>query len=81
MNTKPRMKTMYALLELMIESCLFRFRDPTIEANESFTPENRNENAIDRVNILRMVSEIRNDAAVRTTNTIRLIPVSYLTRS
>ncbi len=79
MNPKPRMKTMYALLELMIESCRFRLRDPTIEANESFTPEKRNENAIDRVNILRMVSEIRNEAAVRITNTTRLIPVRYRT--
>jgi len=79
MKTRPRKKTIYALLEVMIESCLFRWRAPIIEDKESFAPENRNENAIVNIKKLRILSDTIKEAAVRPTNTSKLIPERYLT--
>lgn len=78
MNMMPMMKTMYALLESMIENCLFFFNEQTTDANESFVPENRNENVIDRIKILKIVLEIRKDTVAKIKNTTKLIPVRYL---
>lgn len=78
MNMMPMMKTMYALLESMIENCLFFFNEQTTDANESFVPENRKENVIDRIKILKIVLEIRKDAVAKIKNTMKLIPVRYL---
>jgi hypothetical protein len=78
MNIMPKPKTMAALLESMIDSCLFLFNEPRIEANESFVPVIRKDTVIVRNKILKIGSDIRKVIEAKITNTTKLIPVKYL---